>query len=82
VTEFPRERFIVRICGAAVALALLGSLTACYEHVVRTKGIGTERVEVYEPNLKEEHERIPVVDDVEDAIFGPKKPERDKRSRR
>jgi hypothetical protein len=33
-------------------------------------------VDVYEPNLKEEHERIPVVDDVEDAIFGPKNPKK------
>ncbi|MDY7109282.1 MAG: hypothetical protein SYC29_11670 [Planctomycetota bacterium] len=82
MTERPRRRLILRLGVAALVPVLLGPLTACYERVVRTKGIGTERVDVYEPNLKEEHERIPVVDDVEDAIFGPKKREKDKKTRR
>jgi hypothetical protein len=65
-----------------MATLLLASLGGCYEHVVRTKGIGTRRVDVYEPNLRDEPERIPVADDVEDAKFGPRKPERDRATRR
>jgi hypothetical protein len=82
VTEIPRRALIIRLSGVAVSLSLIGFLGACYEHVVRAKGMGTERIEVYEPNLKEEDERIPVMDDAEDAVFGPKKPEDKKRTRR
>jgi len=62
---------VVGVCGAAALLCLLGGAGGCYRHVVSAKGIGTERVDIYEPNLKED-ERIPIVDDLADAAFGPK----------
>jgi hypothetical protein len=80
VSRLSRRAFIVRLGAGAAAPGLLGCLTGCYERVVRASGPGAAKVDVYEPNLKEEHERIPVVDDLEDAIFGPKNPE--KKSRR
>ena len=76
MVQSPRRSLLFRLGAGASLLALLGCLTACYEHVVRAKGPGAKAVDVYEPNLKEEHERIPVVDDVEDAIFGPKDPKK------
>jgi hypothetical protein len=53
----------------ATAIAVAG----CYKHVVREEGgFGRTRQTIYEPNLKDD--RIPVVDDAEDAIFGKRKP--------
>ena len=63
-------RRVGAVCGA-VAMLLLACLSAgCYERVVRARGPGASRVDVYEPNL--EDKRIPIVDDAEDAIFGPR----------
>lgn len=52
------------------------TLTGCYKRVVRSEGgFGTSKVTTHEANLK--NERIPVVDDVEDAIFGKRAPIKD-----
>ncbi len=42
--------------------------------VVRASGPTAHTVEVHEPNMKSD--RLPIVDDVEDAIFGEKYPEK------
>jgi hypothetical protein len=59
------------VCGAAALLCLLAGAGGCYHHIVSAKGIGTETVDIYEPNLKED-ERVPIADDLADAVFGPK----------
>lgn len=48
----------------------------CYQHVVERDAPYETSGDVYEPNVKED-ERIPIVDDLEDAAFGP----RERRSR-
>ena len=64
---------IMTTLAAAIGLVLLGG---CYEHVVRAEGPAASKYEVFEPNLKED-ERVPIIDDVGDAMFGKpaKKPE-------
>jgi len=57
--------------GAALVVCAVGLLPGCYERVVGVKGPGAKAVDVYEPNLKED-QRIPIADDLEDAVFGPK----------
>ena len=45
----------------------------CYKHVIREQGgFGPTRETIHEPNLRQE--RIPLVDDAEDAVFGKRKP--------
>lgn len=62
---------VAGVCGVAALLCLLAGAGGCYSHIVSAKGIGTEAVDIYEPNLKED-ERIPIVDDLADAALGPK----------
>lgn len=50
---------------AGTALAMTG----CYERVTRVEGAGnTRNVDVYEANYDDS--RVPIVTDLEDAIFG------------
>ncbi len=51
-----------------IAMAIC-MLTGCYERVIRAEGDRARRVDVYEPNMKDE--RIPIIDDVGDLIFEP-----------
>ena len=60
-----------RFAVTAITLAAAGFLPGCYERVVSAKGPGAGAVDVYEPNLKDD-QRIPIVDDLENAVFGPK----------
>jgi hypothetical protein len=55
--------------GAAVVYLTLSA--GCYQRVVDRDAPYETRGEVHEANVKED-ERIPVVDDLEDAILGPK----------
>ena len=46
-----------RLPRLVVVLVLAGlgaAATGCYEHVIRTEGIGSDRVDTYEPNSKDE----------------------------
>ena len=46
-------------------------MSGCYERVIRAEGMGTQNVTTHESNLK--NDRIPIVDDAEDAVFGKRK---------
>jgi len=59
------RRWLPPLLAASVACGLVG----CYERTVKAPANYEGRV--YEPNLKSD--RIPIIDDLEDAIFEPKK---------
>lgn len=59
-----------------VALGVLMMLAGCYRHVVRAEGTAARQHDVYQPNMRDD--RLPVVDDLEDAVF---EPERDRKPR-
>ncbi len=62
-----------RRLGTAVVMAAMCCVqAACYERVVRTKGIGADTQDVYEGNLPDEP------DAVDELIWGPSK-KKDKR---
>ncbi len=69
-----QKKTVTRVGSILAALFASGHLTGCYERVVRASGPTAHTVEVHEPNMKSD--RIPIVDDVEDAIFGEKYPEK------
>jgi len=48
------------VVPAALMLVLFafGMLTGCYERVVGVEGVGTETMEVYEPNLKDPNDSV------------------------
>ena len=73
----PRRSACFRWVGLLCAAALLAG---CYQHVISARGPGADAVDTHEPNLKSE--RIPVVDDLEDAMFGKKQPIEPRRTRR
>jgi hypothetical protein len=50
-------------------MAVWCGLGGCYERTVKAPGYYEGKV--YEPNYKDD--RIPIIDDLEDAIFEPKK---------
>lgn len=63
----------LRMIGLSAATLPLLAMAGCYEHVVHEKGgFGQSRTTIHEANVKDE--RIPIVDDVEDAIFGKRQP--------
>ncbi len=56
------------VIGLVAGTLVLGG---CYERVIRAEGMGTRNVTTHESNLK--NDRIPIVDDAEDAVFGKRK---------
>ena len=62
---------MIGLLGTTLVMALV--MGGCYKRVIREEGgFGRTRETIHEPNLR--NERIPVVDDVEDAVFGKRKP--------
>lgn len=64
---------VKRLTGISAVLLFIGAIgltPGCYEHVVRSEGLGAREKEIHEPALQNERT---IVDDLEDAVMGPKR---------